>query len=401
MDIRITPTRLSGTLSAIPSKSMAHRLLICAALAVEPTDIACPLTSQDIDATARCLSAMGAEITWENGLFHAVPGALRRNCILDVGESGSTLRFLLPLVAALGLDAEFIMHGRLPQRPLAPLDSLLKAHGITLTHPAPDRLKVTGRLQPGAFTLPGNVSSQYISGMLFAAPFLSGESALEITGSLSSAPYVTMTQAALRQFGVPDSGSAPHYSLTPCTLHSPGTTFVEGDWSNAAFWLAASEMGNAVTVEGLDENSLQGDRVCAFWLPRLGGNCQIDADNIPDLVPILAVCAAAKEGATYFLNAGRLRLKESDRIETVLELIHALGGKAKADYDSLTVYGAPLLGGTVDAHGDHRIAMAAAIAATVCKEPVTILGADAVCKSYPHFWQDYTALGGIWKEETA
>lgn len=401
MDIRIKPTRLSGSLPAIPSKSMAHRLLICAALAVEPTDIACPLTSQDIDATARCLSAMGAEITWEKGLFHVVPGALRQNCILDVGESGSTLRFLLPLVAALGLDAEFIMHGRLPLRPLAPLDSLLEKHGITLTHPASDRLKVTGRLQPAAYCLPGNVSSQFISGMLFAAPFLQAQSTLEITGNLSSASYVAMTQAALRQFGVSDSGSAPLYKLTPCTLHSPGNTFVEGDWSNAAFWLAASEMGSTVTVEGLDENSLQGDRVSSFWLPRLGSNCQIDADNIPDLVPILAVCASAKEGATYFLNAGRLRLKESDRIETVLELIHALGGKAEADYDSLTVYGAPLTGGTVNAHGDHRIAMAAAIAATVCKEPVTILGADAVRKSYPHFWQDYTALGGIWKEEEA
>lgn len=400
MDIRITPGPLSGRAAAIPSKSVAHRLLICAAMAQEETTIACPLTSQDIDATARCLEAMGASISREKGAFHVIPGPLKSPCTLPVGESGSTLRFLLPLCAALGLEAEFVMEGRLPQRPLAPLDALLADNGVTLTRPAPDRLHISGRLSGTAFSLPGNVSSQYISGMLFAAPFLPAPAVLEIQGPMASAPYVAMTQAALGQFGVSAQGNAPAFALTPCALHSPGETFVEGDWSNAAFWLAAGQMGSRVTVSGLDAASLQGDRLSAFWLPRLGGSCTIDADNIPDLVPILAVCAATKEGPTCFMNAGRLRIKESDRIETVLSLITALGGRAEATYDSLTVWGGTLTGGTVCAAGDHRIAMAAAIAATVCREPVTILGADAVRKSYPHFWEDYTALGGRIQEVT-
>lgn len=400
MDIQIEPCRLSGTVTAIPSKSMAHRLLICAALAQEPTDITCPLSSQDIDATARCLRAMGAEITYEHGVFHVIPGSFKSPCKLHVGESGSTLRFLLPLVAALGLEAEFVMEGRLPQRPLTPLDALLEANGVHLSRPAADTLHISGRLQPGDYTLPGNVSSQYISGMLFAGPCLSGSASLHIEGPMASAPYVAMTQAALSQFGIPSQGSAPVFDLTPEVFHSPKEAFVEGDWSNAAFWLAAKEMGCPVTVIGLDQESLQGDRACAQWLPRLGGQCRIDVDNIPDLVPILAVCAATKAGQTTFYNAGRLRLKESDRIETVLSMVRALGGTAESTEDTLTVTGSVLSGGTVNASGDHRIAMAAAIAATVCQNPVVIRGADAVRKSYPHFWDDYTALSGNCKEVT-
>lgn len=406
MDVTVKPGRLAGTIQAIPSKSAAHRLLIGAALADGPTEIACPSVSQDILATARCLEALGAKIRRTEAGFTVTPGPAPAAALLPCGESGSTLRFLLPVAAALGVEATFRMEGRLPQRPLFPLDRELEAHGAKLTRPTADTLTISGRLTPGDYHLPGDVSSQYISGLLFALPLLPGPSSVVISGPIASAPYLQMTEAALGQFDAAPQWHPPIYDVVPRAYHSPGTAAVEGDWSNAAFFLAAG-----ATVTGLDLQSRQGDRAILWLLQRFGAAVaefedtaavelgpltaqDIDAAAIPDLVPVLAVLAATARGTTRIYNAGRLRLKESDRLVTVAALLRNLGGRAEITADGLVIEGTGLTGGTVDSYFDHRIAMAAAVAATFADGPVTIRNAQAVEKSYPGFWADFQALGG-------
>lgn len=395
MDITIQPTRLTGTVAAIPSKSQAHRLLICAAFARQETYLRCPDTNRDIEATAQCLRALGAEITRDAGGYAVTPArAVPPAAVLPCRDSGSTLRFLLPVAGALGVDATFQMEGRLPQRPLTPLWEEMARMGCTLTRPTPDTLLCRGRLRPGAYTLSGGVSSQFITGLLLAFPLTAGACTLEITGKLESAPYVTMTLRAMERFGI----RAKDFAVAGGQSYvSPGTVTVEGDWSNAAFFLAARALGSDVAVTGLAPDSPQGDRAAAALLAGLEEKRTIDAADIPDLVPILAVTAACKQGAV-FTNIARLRLKESDRVEAVKDMLHALGGRAEADENTLTVYGTGLRGGRVDGRNDHRIAMSAAIAATVCREPVTVLGAQCVEKSYPQFWDVYKQLGGRYEQ---
>lgn len=395
MDIRIIPTKLRGSICAIPSKSQAHRLLICAAFADKPTSLLCPETNRDIEATANCLRALGAVITrLPNGYMVTPIARLSDKPSLPCQDSGSTLRFLLPVVGALGVDAVFEMTGRLPQRPLSPLWEEMERMGCRLSRPTPDTLRCTGKLRPGAYAISGSVSSQFISGLLFALSLLPGSSRLTVLGKLESAPYVLMTLSAMERFGVTISDNT--FSGN-CCFHSPGTVPVEGDWSNAAFFLAAQTLGSPVTVENLDPRSPQGDRACAELLPALSQNITISAADIPDLVPILSVVAAANQGAV-FTDIGRLRLKESDRVASVMDMLHALGGKAEATDSTLTVFGTGLRGGTVDSRNDHRIAMSAAIAATICTEPVTIIGAGCTEKSYPKFFEDYKSLGGKYEQ---
>ena len=380
MDITIQPNKLQGTVEVIPSKSQAHRLLICAAFADRPTTICCRATSRDIEATVECLRALGAKIHRESFGFHVEPvREIPKNALLPCRDSGSTLRFLLPVAGAMGVDATFQMEGRLPQRPLSPLWEELERMGCTLSRPTPNTIRCQGKLRSGAYSIPGNVSSQFVSGLMFAQMLMEG-CTLEVTGKIESAPYMEMTRQAIGKFPLKDS---------------PVIT-VEGDWSNAAFWLAANALGSALYVAGLREDSPQGDRVCAELLPGLTAHQTIDAADIPDLVPILSVMAAANRGAV-FTNIARLRLKESDRVASVIAMLTALGGRAEADESTLTVFGTGLTGGTVDACNDHRIAMSAAIAATVCTEPVTILGAECVEKSYPKFWAEYARLGGSYE----
>lgn len=395
MDIIIKPTRLRGTIAAIPSKSQAHRLLICAAFADRETRLYCPDTNRDIEATADCLRALGAEITRDEGGYTVLPVQFRpATAVLPCHDSGSTLRFLLPVAGALGVDATFQLEGRLPQRPLSPLWEEMERMGCTLTRPTECTTRCQGKLNSGVYTISGGVSSQFITGLLLAFPLISGESQLEITGKLESAPYVTMTLKAMEQFGV----MVQNFSVAGNQhFTSPGTVTVEGDWSNGAFFLAAKALGNNVTVTGLRADSPQGDRAAAGLLPSLEKKLIIDAADIPDLVPILAVTAACKQGAV-FTNIGRLRLKESDRVASVIGMIEALGGQAQADDTTLTVYGTGLTGGTVDARNDHRIAMSAAIAATACREDVIILGAQCVEKSYPRFFEEYRKLGGRYEQ---
>ena len=381
MDITITPGKLRGSVTAIPSKSQAHRLLICAAFADSPTQLFCPETSKDIEATVRCLRALGADIQQADHGYTVCPiGSIPPSARLNCGESGSTLRFLLPIAGTLGIDATFLMEGRLPQRPLSPLWEEMERMGCILSRPTDNTIRCQGKLRSGNYSIDGGVSSQFITGLLFAISLIDGNSDLTVTGKTESKPYIEMTKQAMALF------QAPRY-------RSPGTVTVEGDWSNAAFFLAAQVLGSDVSVENLNPRSGQGDRLIAELLPRLEDNITIDASDIPDLVPILAVAAGAKKGAV-FTGIQRLRMKESDRVAATVAMLTALGGNAEATEDTLTVYSTGYLGGTVDACNDHRIAMAAAIAATVCGKTVTILGADAVNKSYPRFWEEYKRLGG-------
>ena len=395
MDICITPKKLYGNINAIPSKSQAHRMLICAAFSDRSTTLICPETNRDIEATANCLTALGAGITWLSNGYRVKPiEEVPFRASLPCQDSGSTLRFLLPIAGALGVDTVFQMTGRLPQRPLTPLWEEMERMGCTLTRPTADTIRCTGRLRSGEYAINGTVSSQFISGLLFALSLLPGQSHLQVLGKLESAPYVSMTLAAMEHFGI----SCKDYCFPGNgRFHSPGTVTVEGDWSNAAFFLAAQALGSPIQVGNLNPDSPQGDRACARLLPELKDKLTISAADIPDLVPILAVTAAANQGAV-FTDIGRLRLKESDRVASVMDMLRALGGQAEADDTTLTVYGTGLHGGTVDSHNDHRIAMSAAIAATVCDSPVTILGAQCVEKSYPKFFTDYTSLGGQYEQ---
>jgi 3-phosphoshikimate 1-carboxyvinyltransferase len=421
MNIKIIRPALGGTIPAIASKSMAHRFLICAALAASETELVCSGTSNDIDATVRCLRALGADIAYSNGVFHVspIPRPVIGAYTLDVGESGSTLRFMLPVVCALGADASFRMGGRLPSRPLSPLYEELVSHGCILSSQGTSPLTASGRLTSGTYTLAGNVSSQFISGLMFALPLLDGDSQIDIVGELESKPYVDMTADALRMFGISIRlDRRASYKISGNQRYiAPKSVAVEGDWSNAAFWLSLGAVtGQGITVTNLEPTSLQGDKSIADLLERFGAcvvrsgtsvtvtrgrlrGVDIDAGNIPDLVPVIAAVASVSQGKTTIFNAGRLRIKESDRLETVTETLQSLGADIIETADGLVITGRQRLnGGTVDSRGDHRIAMAAAVAAAVCEGPVTINNADAVNKSYPGFFRDHAALGGRVKE---
>ena len=383
MDITIYPRHLRGEIDVIPSKSQAHRLLICAAFADRPTQLNCTETNQDIEATVHCLCALGAQIMATDSGYTVFPiQNVPERAVLNCNESGSTLRFMLPIVGALGVDGTFHMEGRLANRPLSPLWEEMERMGCSLSRPTPNTLRCTGKLKQGEYVIDGGVSSQFITGLMFAHALMGG-CTLTVTGKLESKPYVDLTNAALSLFA---------------DRHSPGDVTVEGDWSNGAFWLVANSLGCELSIRGLSQNSLQGDRMVVDILPRLqDGTPVISAADIPDLVPILSVAAAANHGAT-FTNIQRLRLKESDRVASVIAMLENLGGSAAATEDTLTVFPTKFTGGMVDSCNDHRIAMASAIAAIICKEPVTILGAQAVSKSYPQFWAEYRRLGGNYEQ---
>ena len=425
MDMRIFPGPLAGSIEAVASKSEAHRLLICAALADGVTDIDCNTTSQDIDATAACMRALGARVTRTKKGFRVVPvpaGSPEHGALLDCGESGSTLRFLLPVVAALGCDASLTGHGRLPERPLSPLYEELVAHGALLSPQGNMPLAVRGKLESGRYAIAGNVSSQYVSGLLLAAPLMGGGCEVLVTEPIESLPYIDITVAALAQFGVEvarerfDDGERRGLLFrvpSASRLHTPGQVRVGGDWSNAAFWLAAGALSkDGVIVEGVDLRSTQGDRAILAALAMLGARvergassvtvrpdalrgCKLDVRSCPDLVTPLAAVAACAQGTTTICGAERLRIKESDRLQTVSEAVRALGGRVDQTTDGLVIEGvAELSGGVADAANDHRIAMMSAVLATRAQGPSVIRGAQCVAKSYPAFFEDFRELGG-------
>jgi 3-phosphoshikimate 1-carboxyvinyltransferase len=367
---------------------------------------------------------MTAEIKYEKDGFFITPVKKEienTSAELDCGESGSTLRFLLPVCGALGSRASFNMEGRLPSRPLSGLYEEMTAHGCTLSAPGSSPLTCEGKLKSGNFSLPGNISSQFISGLLFALPLLEGDSNIRVTGVLESRPYIDMTLSALDLFNVKieETENQTFHVKGGQSYQSPGTIYAEGDWSNAAFWLSAGAVGaGSVTCTGLDINSCQGDRAITELLARFGARVSreddkvtvssgelrgidIDAADTPDLVPVLAAVASVARGETVIRNAGRLRIKESDRLRTVAAVLSSLGANIAETGDGLIIQGQKTLsGGETESFGDHRIAMTAAVLSSACSGQVVIKNAEAVNKSYPGFFEDFkTALGGLWERE--
>ena len=437
MDIKIIPRKLKGRLDALPSKSHAHRVLIAQKLARMQNGEAAnadnahgsgiPTFSKDIEATKNCLAQLDS-------------GSPRLNCI----ESGSTMRFMLPVAMALRDEAVFIGTGKLPSRPISPLREEMERNGCTVSPgtPAADAADIPdgfseictirGRLQPGTYRLAGNVSSQFITGLLFALPLLDGDSTLELTTALESAGYVDLTLDVLRDFGIMiDEKRSPEgfntYVINGNQRYTePADVTVQGDWSNAAFWLACGALGGDVTLDGVDMTSSQRDKEFADILMQMGAHLEvsscgtsmdstsatgglssirctgnglsaadIDVAQIPDLVPVLATVMALADGASEITHAERLRIKESDRIFTVHDFLSKLGADITDEGSGLSVRGKRTLsGGEVCGHNDHRIVMAAAVASCGCTGPVIIRGAEAVNKSYPDFFRDFAALGG-------
>lgn len=413
MNLKISPAPIGGNLRAIASKSYMHRALICASLADKPTVLYCPESNRDIIATAECMRALGAQITEDNGRYTVCPISKSHSgpAVLPCNESGSTLRFLLPVAAALGGGAVFHVRGRLSARPLSPLYEQLVAHGAVMSPNGVFPLSLEGKLQSGVFSLGGSVSSQFFTGLLLALPILDESSTVLVEGTLESAPYVRLTESVMNRFGVFPAVTENRMEITPAPYRSPGTLDVEGDWSNAAFWLVAGAVGGGITMTGLQHDSCQGDKEIVGLLKRMGADIrtdcdritvnksalhgiEIDAKDIPDLVPILSVAAAYAQGETVIRGASRLRLKESDRISSVLQMLAALGIECAEMSDGMIIKGGTPKSGFVDACNDHRIAMSATIAAISCAGDVTVLGAEAVNKSYPAFFEHLALLGG-------
>jgi len=409
MDVRIGQKNLSGEIAAISSKSHAHRVLIAAALSGSPMDVVISDTSDDIEATRDCLRMLGES-----------------RPVFDCGDSGSTLRFLLPLSMVLCNKSVFRGAGNLPERPLSPLKEQLEWHGGVFSKTGDEICTVEGMLQGGLFTLPGDVSSQFITGLLFALPLLGESSEILLSSPLQSADYVTMTLRTLETFGIKievfidEDSTDESYSAFRIKGNqkytSPGDITIEGDWSNAAFWLAAGAVSKsqaaAVTCSGLNFLSSQGDRKINTIIKAFGGSIskrgdavtcspgelqgiEIDAANIPDLIPVVSVIASVSAGTTKIINAERLRIKESDRLHALCDCLNTLGADIEELPDGLIIKGKEnLRGGTVSGYNDHRIVMSMAIAALCCSEPVVINGAEAVSKSYPNFFSDFKKLGG-------
>ena len=384
MNVQISPRKLSGAVTPPPSKSMAHRVVLAQMLSAHPGTTSNQGDSQDIQATRRCVEA----------LTTAQSGVLPH---LDCGESGSTLRFLIPVALAVAGGGRFTGRGRLMNRPQQPYFDLFDEKNIRYEL-ADGVLTVEGQLTPGVYALPGNVSSQFVTGLLYALPLLPGDSEIRMTTPLESRGYVDMTLDVLAQFGIRVENRNYEAFLVPGNQVYQGRDItLESDWSQAGFWYAALALGSSLEINGLNAFSTQGDMVVVPHYLRLtqSGHLEIDISDCPDLLPPLAVMAAVRQGTTRFTNAARLRLKESDRLTTTAALVNALGGQAEELPEELIIHGQEALsGGTVDGANDHRIVMAAAVAATACSAPVTILGAEAVNKSYPGFWDDYRHLGG-------
>lgn len=415
MNVTVFPSAPTGTVSAISSKSAAHRLLICAAFAQAETVIRCDTTNKDIDATVGCLCALGAKISYNPPFFHVTPiKTPPSTAVLDCGESGSTFRFMLPIAAALGVNTSFVLSGRLPERPLSPLYEELLRHGAKISPQGSNPFLCDGKLEGDQYRIRGDVSSQFISGLLFALVFSGNGGDIIIEGNTESQPYIDMTADALTRFGVHIDKTAEGYSVQKnARLIPPAREIsVEGDWSNAAFPLCMGALGNgSVTVTGLDLNSRQGDKAVLDILRRFGADIrvendavtvtggkqlhgiEIDASQIPDLVPVLATVASASEGKTVIYGASRLRIKESDRLVTTRTMLTDLGADVTETADGLVINGKNnLTGGTTQGFNDHRIAMSAAVASVVCSSPVTVTGAECVAKSYPDFWRDIKDL---------
>ena len=389
----------------------------------DKNEIICQLESEDILATKRVLQKLlpNNDVT---GLNCSESGSA-----LDCGESGSTLRFILPIAGVLGKTCLFTGKGRLPERPSTPLCEEMMRHGCNISNNGRVPFRLSGKLTGGVFRLPGNVSSQFFTGLLMALPLAEEDSFIEVEGKIESYPYVEMTLEVLKMSGITVNRNTSGFQIPGKQCYNlSGTVKVEGDWSTAAFWLSMGVIGCAetgekvknasegISVRGLNTVSRQGDRKIIEILQRMGAHVEIkgdgqystvkvfpsalnsteiDGQDIPDLVPILSVVAAAATGHTRIYNCRRLRLKESDRLKAIETVLQALGADVTATDDCLDIWGGKKLkGGTIDSFADHRIAMMAASAAGICQNPVIIERAQAVNKSYPMFFEDFLSLGG-------
>lgn len=413
MDLLIHPHTLKGKVKIPASKSILHRALICAALAKGRSLIRNTYLSEDITATMDCLKKLGASFT-VTGDCIAVDGisSLPEEASLDCGESGSTIRFLIPLAAALGVSASFAGRGKLVSRPLHLYQQAFAGKGVEFLYNGSLPASVCGQLQSGDYEIPGNVSSQFITGLLFALPLLDGDSRITVLPPFESKSYVGITISCLKQFGISVTESDHTYFIKGNQCYTACDYTVESDYSQSAFFLTANCLGSELSLFSFAPDSIQGDSKILSILAQSGtealfqnGNLQthvqnrkafsIDASDIPDLVPILSVLACFCEGTTKISRIERLRIKESDRIASTMGMIHALGGRITYENDCLLIPGSQQFsGGTVDCCNDHRIAMAAAVASTVCDGDVVLKGAQCVKKSYPTFFEEFTRLGG-------
>lgn len=411
--ITVKPSKLCGEVAAPPSKSDVHRAIICAALSRGVCKIAPVALSNDIKATISCVRALGAK-TELIGDALTVDGTelfSSEKASLDCGESGSTLRFFVPIAAAGGLNADFTGHGSLVSRPIGLFADILPEKGVNCETGGTLPLHISGQLESGVFEVPGNISSQFITGLLFALPLLDGDSEIRLTSPLQSAGYIDMTIACMDAFGVKIERTDYGCFVRGNQRYTPTDYLTDGDWSQAAFFMVAGAIGGDVTVTGVKQSSTQGDREIAELLGKFGADItidensvrarkselsaiDIDASQIPDLVPILAVAAAYAKGTTVIHGAERLRIKESDRLKTTAAMLNSLGGRVEEKPDGLVIHGGELSGGKVDGSNDHRIVMAASVAALGCKNEVNITDSESINKSFPDYFIHYYTLGG-------
>lgn len=410
-NILIKPRKLSGEVVVPPSKSMAHRAIICAALSKGKSIIDNIDLSDDIIATINAARSMGAKIEIDNRKV-IVEGILsspnNEDFIVDCNESGSTLRFFVPITMLLNQKKTFIGKGNLGKRPLNVFYEIFDKQGIKYSYKKDILdLQVEGKLKPDTFYVRGDISSQFITGLLFALPLLNDDSKIVITSKLESKSYLDLTLSMLDKFGIEiENKDYKEFIIKGNQEYKAMDYTVEGDYSQAAFFLSANYIGNDIDIKGLDENSLQGDKEILKWLEVLKNdeNKVIDATNCPDIIPILTVCAALTKGKTEIINAGRLRIKECDRLTAISTQLNKLGADIIEHEESLTINGVDSLnGGYVDSFKDHRISMSLAIASSRCKDDIIIKDYMCVKKSYPHFYEDFKKLGGeinecdIWK----
>lgn len=410
---------LRGTVNIPPSKSAAHRAMLCAALADGRSTLSPIELSNDMLATINAITALGAHVEFSDGMLtidgigdisknHADNEPVDINCI----ESGSTLRFIIPIAAAAGINGRFIGEGTLLPRPIGIYTDLLPKAGVECITEGGLPLICRGRLQPGEYEIRGDISSQFITGMLFALSICEGDSRLILTTPLQSSAYVDMTVCCMADFGVKVERTDYGWFIPGGQKYTPRDYTVEGDWSHAGFFLAAGALGSELTLHGLRMDSVQGDMAALELFRGFGAEIteqdgdltvrkgtlhgqRINAQQIPDLVPCLAVCAALCEGTTIIDHAERLRIKESDRLASTASMINALGGKVTELPDGLKIeVVSQFTGGTVDGCRDHRIIMSAAIAALSASGEVTITTPHSVNKSYPSFFDVYNSLGG-------
>ena len=422
MTLTILPGELSGTVRAPASKTQAHRLFICAALGQTETTIGCDSLSKDIEATIACLNALGANIReTAPGEFTVTPIRERPVGLRELfcGESGSTLRFFVPIALALTKGGVFRMHGRLGQRPMDVYRDLFVPRGGRWRRgvgcDGAAELTVRGELEPGHYVMPGNVSSQFVSGLMFALPLLEEDSTLTVQPPVESASYINMTVEALTQSGIQLEEIAPFSWRIPGNQqYKAQDGALAGDYSQAAVLLCAAALGHDVTVTGLAPITTQGDRAVLKHLEALGAKVQedgsgvsvradslhgasLDMSDCPDIAPILALVCQLTQGESRLNGCGRLRLKECDRLAATVETLNLLGGKAQAEGDAIVITGVEKLRGdvTLPDYNDHRMVMLGAVAASVADMPVTVTGVEALNKSWPEFINVYTNLGGI------